>query len=65
MLKKIYSELVLIRKELQAIRRSKELRVTTLIDGEAIASSVIPYFVPEDSTGVCVSELRKCSRPHP
>jgi len=32
MLKKIYLELVLIRKELQAIRNSKESSVTTVFD---------------------------------
>lgn len=33
MLKKIYQELVLIRKEFQAIRRDLEFRVKTSIDG--------------------------------
>ncbi|MDD4510516.1 MAG: hypothetical protein PHY23_06425 [Oscillospiraceae bacterium] len=51
MLKKIYSELVLIRKELQAIRHSEELGVTTLIDGEVTASSVIPYLTIHDTDG--------------
>lgn len=38
MLKKIYQELVLIRKELQAVRRDLELRVKTSIDGKEIHS---------------------------
>jgi len=37
MLKKIYQELVLIRKELQAIRSSKEFQGITLIDGKVIS----------------------------
>lgn len=38
MLKKIYQELVLIRKELQAVRRDLDLRVKTSIDGNRIGS---------------------------
>jgi len=37
MLKKIYSELVLIRKELQAIRSSKEFIVPISVGGKIIA----------------------------
>ena len=36
MLKKIYQELVLIRKELQSIRSDLEFRVKTSIDGNRI-----------------------------
>ena len=38
MLKKIYQELVLIRKELQSIRSDLEFRVKTSIDGKEIHS---------------------------
>lgn len=40
MLKKILQELVLIRKELQAIRRSLEFRPEITVDGEKLAKAV-------------------------
>ena len=40
MLRKIYKELVLIRKELQAIRSSKESSCEITIDGKAISQAL-------------------------
>lgn len=48
MLKKIYTELVLIRKQLQAIRSSMEFNVKITIDSRHIAESIRQIQARED-----------------
>ncbi|MGC4020398.1 MAG: hypothetical protein QM793_15040 [Muricomes sp.] len=61
MLKKIYQELVLIRKELQAMNGSKEFCVNIDIDGKKVAKAVAKVEgerrVSEEDKGLSVSDI--------